>query len=56
METEIENLIEACRQVVRWADAPTPKGEFPHSFLERLNRVLELAQSAKSGEHRKGEG
>jgi len=42
MEADLENLIDVCRQVTRWADAPTPKGEFPHSFLERLKRMLNV--------------
>ncbi len=41
METEIENLVNACRQVVHWADAPTLKGEFPQSFINQLNNAIE---------------
>ena len=36
-----ENLVDACRQVVRWADAPTPKGDFPKQFVNQLNNVIE---------------
>ena len=36
MKAELENLIDVCRQVTRWADAPTPKGDFPKQFVDRL--------------------
>jgi hypothetical protein len=36
MKAEFENLIDVCRQVTRWADAPTPKGDFPKQFVDRL--------------------
>jgi hypothetical protein len=36
MESELEDLIDVCRQVTRWADAPTPKGDFPKQFVDRL--------------------
>ena len=36
MKAELENLIDVCRQVTRWADAPTPKGDFLKQFVDRL--------------------